>query len=472
MKRLPIRFKITLWFTVALTIVVFFTCFIVLMVNHQVIQKTIRDNLVVTVEDNVDEVEFRTSIDHVDLPNETDYFIIFRGGYLEIDDDFMDQVNEVYTALYYADKTLIYGENPISSKASHLEFIDSKIQRITVNHTSYYIFDRKLTLEGLEGLWLRGIVSENQGKTQISDIIKFSLLLLPFLVFVSAIGGYLLAKKMLRPIQMISESASKFGTGGELKQRIAIGEGKDELHQLAESFNGMFERLEEAFETERQFTSDASHELRTPVSVIMAQCEFSLEEPRSDEEYERALQTIQRQCRKMSKLINDMLDFTRLEMSADSYIREQIDLSELVQSVCFDMALIQENGIALESEIEHDIVFQGNRQLLSRLLTNLITNAYRYGKADGHIVVRLKQREGEVELSVSDDGIGIAPEEQKKIFQRFYQADNSHSGIGTGLGLSMVNEIVKFHGGRIQVESELGKGSSFLAYFGMSVELP
>lgn len=462
MKSLSIRSKITLWFAVALLLVVFFTFFIVLSANRQVIQKNIRDNLIETVEQNVDEIEFYNNIDNVDLYHESDYFIRFRGGYLEIDDDFLDQVNEVYTALYHVNHTLIYGENPISRQVSDVEFMDSTVQRIKVNHTLYYIFDRKLTVKGLEGLWLRGIVSEKQGMTQMSDITRLSLLLLPIMVLVSVTGGYLIAGRMLRPIKKISESASQIRSGGDLRKRIAIGEGKDELHQLAKSFNAMFQRLEEAFDAERQFTSDASHELRTPVSVITAQCELSLEEPRSPEEYEDALRTIQRQGRKMSKLINHMLDFTRLEMRADSYVRQTIDLTELVRSVCFDMALIQEKGIVLNYEVEEQVEYNGNYQLLSRMLTNLISNAYRYGKEKGHIFVRLKCQQQELELSVSDDGIGIVLEEQTKIFHRFYQADNSRSGSGTGLGLSMVYEIVQFHEGTISVESELEKGSTFI----------
>lgn len=460
MKNLSIRLKVTLWFTVILVLAVSFTYVIVFSVNRQMIQKTIRDELIRTVEDNVDEVEYYKSIGNTDL-QEVDYYMAFRDGYLEIDDDFLDKVNEVYTALYNEESALLYGENPISRQTADMEFMDSKIQRLTVNKTLYYVFDRKLTLKGLEGLWLRGVVSENQGMAEMSAITRLLLLFLPLFVVVSVIGGYLFARRMLRPIQEISELAAQIGSSGDLKRRIELGEGRDELHQLAASFNEMFQRLGEAFEAERQFTSDASHELRTPMSVITAQCEMSLEKTKSVEEYEDALRTIQRQGRKMSKLINDMLDFTRLEMRAESYVRESVDMTELVQSVCFDMALIKEKDITLNYETDDNVKVYGNRQLLFRLLANLISNAYRYGNEDGLIFVSLKCRGQETELSVADNGIGIAPEEQSQIFRRFYQADNSRSGVGTGLGLSMVYEIVQFHGGEIRVESELGKGSVF-----------
>ena len=465
MKNLPIRTKITMWFTAAILMIVLFAYFIVFGVYNQIAQRMIRDSLIETVENNVDEVEYYTNVEQFGQYNSTDYLRIYQDGYLEIDDDFLKQVNEVCTALYNTDLTLIYGENPIPIESAELDFLDAVVQKVKVKGILYYVFDRKLTVKGLEGLWLRGIVSERQGADLMTDVIRLSLLFLPFLAVVSAIGGYLLTRKMLSPIQAISKSASQISSGSDLGRRITLGPGEDELHQLAESFNEMFRRLEESFEAERRFTSDASHELRTPISVILAQCEFSLEEQRSSEEYEKALRTIERHGRKMSKLIRDMLDFTRLEMRTESFAQEPVDMAELVEAVCTDMALIQEKGITLRCETEKGMVLQGNRELLFRLLANLIGNAYRYGKENGHIFVCLKRMGEEMELSVSDDGIGISPEEQTNIFRRFYQVDHSRTGKGVGLGLSMVEEITKFHGGSIRVESELQKGSSFILRF-------
>lgn len=465
MKGLSIRTKIMMWFTAAILAVVFFTYFIVFHVHHQIIQKTIRDNLIETVENNVDEVEYYTNIEHFGLYNKTDYLRIYQDGYLEIDDDFLDQVNEVYTALYNTDMDFIYGENPIPRESAEMGFLDAKVRQVRTDGTLYYIFDRKLTAKGLEGLWLRGIASEHQGEDHMTDVIRLSFFFLPLLAAFSVAGGYLLTRKMLSPIQAISQSASQIGTGDDLGRRIDLGPGEDELHQLAESFNEMFQRLEESFEEQRQFTSGASHELRTPVSVILAQCEFSLEEKRSAEAYESALRTILRQGRKMSKMINDMLEFTRLETRTDSFGFAPVDMEELTKSVCSDMALIREKGITLRWEAESGILFYGSRELLWRLYTNLIQNAYRYGKENGHIFVRLRRDGEEMELSVSDDGIGILPEEQTKIFRRFYQVDRSRSGNGAGLGLSLVEGITKLHGGSIRVESEPGKGSNFILRF-------
>ncbi|MCD7774066.1 MAG: HAMP domain-containing histidine kinase [Clostridiales bacterium] len=465
MKNLSIRLKITLWFSAALIIIVSIAYVMALAVSNQIVQKTIRDNLIETVEDNVDEVEYFSSIDNVDLESDVDDFLAYGDGFLEIDDDFLDEVNQVYTSLYLYDGTFLYGENPIATSTSELDFSDSDVQRVTVGDTVYYVFDRMLTADGLEGLWLRGVVSEEQGGLQMTSISRTFLIIMPGVLIVAILGGYLVARRALRPISKISDSVKEIEQGGDLEKRIDIGNGNDELHRLADDFNRMFERLDKAFKAERQFTSDASHELRTPMTVIMAQCEMTLEKERTAEEYEDAIFLIQRQGRKMSKLINDMLDFTRLETKSDKYPMETVDFSELVTSVCGDMSLIRQHNIELTWEVEDNVKITGNYELLARLLANLIGNAYRYGNENGHTFVSLERKDGNILLSVKDDGIGIKEEDLDKIWTRFYQADSSHSGEGSGLGLSMVQGIAEFHGGRVLVESKIGSGSTFTCIF-------
>jgi signal transduction histidine kinase len=460
-KHLSIRWKITLWFSIALIVVVSMTYGIVLAVSEQVIQKTIRDNLIETVEHNYDEIEFYTDIDDVDLKNDVDHFVRYGDGYLEVDDDFLDQVNEVYTALYQEDGTLIYGENPVARDTAERDFQNAVVQKQRINGTLYYIFDRELSDQEIPGLWLRGVVAETQGAAQLQNISKLSLIVLPLVVLLAVVGGFVIASRALRPIRQIEQAANRISHGGDLKQRIDIGKGGDELHRLANRFNEMFERLDASFEAERQFTSDASHELRTPMSVILAQCEYSLEEDCTKEEYREAMRVIHRQSKRMSRLINDMLTFTRLENRANRYPMAMLDFGALVLDTCEDLALIEEHGIKLDCQAQTGVLLCGNRQLLIRMLTNLVSNAYRYGKDHGHIWVSLKEHPDALVLAVRDDGIGILSEDLPQIFRRFYQADSSRSSGGTGLGLSMVQGIVELHGGRISVESVYQKGSTF-----------
>ncbi len=461
MKHLSIRAKITLWFTAILAAVAALAVVAVLSISASVMQKTVRDNLVVMVAGNIDEIEFFPTLQGTEYDNDADIYIEYKGGYLEVDDDYLDLVNGISTSLYLENGVLLYGENPISKDAMAYPFADDTIQRISVKGIRYYIYDRMLTQPGLEGLWLRGIVSEEQGKGQLSDIARFSLYLLPLLLLLAAFGGYFIAGVTLRPIKKIEAAAKQIGKGQDLKKRIELAPGTDELHRLAATFNEMFARLDASFESERQFTSDVSHELRTPMSVILAQCEYSLEQVREPEEYEAALQTIQRQGEKVSALVENMLRFVRLEQKADSFPMERLDLSSLVSSVSEDMALLKEQGITLDFEAEQNVYVRGNRELLARLLTNHIGNAYRYGRENGSIQVKLATTASHAVLSVCDNGIGIVPEQQEKIFRRFYQVDPARAGKGAGLGLAMVREIAAFHGGEVRVESEAGKGSKF-----------
>ncbi|NCB91178.1 MAG: HAMP domain-containing protein [Clostridia bacterium] len=472
MKNISIRMKITLWFSTILFVITGLSFAVILSVSGSVLQKTIRDSLIDTIENNVDEVEFFNTMSRVENDNDADHYIEYNGGYLEVDDDYLDLVNGISTSLCFENGELLYGENPIMKDTKDYKLTDGKIQKLSVGKVTYYIYDRMLTREGLHGLWLRGVVSEEQGSVQLSNIARISLYILPLLLVFAAFGGYIIAGKTLKPLRQIEDAASRISKGPDLKKRIELSPGTDELHQLADTFNEMFDRLDQAFESEKQFTSDVSHELRTPMSVIMAQCEFSLEKLRTPEEYETALYVIKRQGGKMNRMIEDMLSFIRLERKSDSFIKESLNLSSLVTSVCEDMALLPDQGILLTSTVEDNIFIVGNQALLSRLLTNLISNAYRYGRPNGYIKVTLSSREPNAVLTVSDNGIGIAKDQLEKIFHRFYQIESSRSGKGTGLGLAMVQEIARFHNGTVHVESQPGEGSTFTIILGPTIDFP
>ena len=370
-------------------------------------------------------------------------------------------MNGIYTTLYKEDYELLYGENPIAEASGDIAFADNKLQTLRYKGTTYYLYDRSLKGEGMEDLWLRGIVSRSQGARWMDAIVILSMWLIPVLILLALAGGYFLAGRFLRPIQQMIQAASGIQQGQDLKKRIELNKGQDELHQLADTFNGMMDRLEASFQAEKQVTRDMSHELRTPVTVILSQCELSLEEEQDKSTYADALRLIQRQGQKMSVLINDMLMMTRMEQKRDSICMVQLDFSSLCASVCEDLRLIREKNIALSWQLEEHVLVMGNRELLQRLLANLIANAYRYGKEHGHIQVDLKQEHAEVLLSVTDDGRGIAKDQLAHIWQRFYQADASRSNQGSGLGLAMVQEIAQLHHGYMKVESVQGKGSCF-----------
>lgn len=492
-KRKSIRFRIIFSFSIAMILTTVLTFFMIRYVSQSVLEGTIRNYLVSAVEINAGEIVYEKELPKNSSGN---ILIKYQEGYLVIDQDFLDEMHEVESGLYTSDGTFLYGKNLEAEEDLEVSFTTSHIYKKEKNETYYYIYDRKIIGENLEDLWIRGMVPLTTEIQQMGDITRVALLFVPVIIVVTFLVGYLISSRLVLPIKKMELDASEISKGSDLKKRIDIGEGEDELHDLAEDFNAMIGRLNLAFESERRFTSDASHELRTPMAVIMAQTELILEEKRSVEEYQEALQVIERQGRRMSGLIDSMLDYTRLEQRAEEYTKEMLDLSKLVESICQDMQLIGDKEISLDYHVEPHVNVKGNSLLLSRLIQNLIDNAYKYGKQKGHIEVHLTYHvltEDEQELlwqsktskkeirkkadetrrailCVKDDGIGISEAEQKKIFDRFYRVDTSRThnrrlSYGYGLGLSMVKKIAEMHQAIVAVKSEEGKGSAFYIIF-------
>ena len=459
MKRAKLQWKLTCWFSAALLLMALLTFVIVFFVSHSVLQKNLKDELIHTVEDNLDEVEFYRSVSQMHIDGDTDHYIRYGVGYLEIDDDFLDQVNGICTGLYRENGELLYGENPIT-EVEIPAFADGVCHTVRQGGEVYYLFDRQLEQSPIRELWLRGVVAESQGDAPLRRIVRICLWCLGAMVLFAIGGGMAITRRALRPIRDLSQAAAQISGGDDLKKRIPAA-GNDELSQLAGAFNGMIQRLDEAFEAERQFASDASHELRTPMAVILAQCDEAMDADLSPEEYRQALRVIRRQGRRMNRMITGMLECMRMERKSDLYAREDVNLSELTESLCQDLALIGEKGIQVTWQVADGIHFTGDRTLLSRLIANLVGNAYRYGRENGHTQVTLS-REGEnILLSVADDGIGIAPDQQEKIFRRLYQGTSHRNGEGVGLGLSMARQIARMYGGEITVKSAPGAGSTF-----------
>lgn len=217
MNRLRIRTKITIWFAFAMIILAGLTLGCVLMISDNVVQKNIKDSLVETVSDNIDEVEYYHDKADANPDGDKDVYIQYQRGYLEIDDDYLDEMNGIYTTLYNEDATLLYGENPIAQATGKLNFSDNEIRSVQYKGSTYYIYDRSLKGEGLKDLWLRGIVSRNQGARWMDSIVILSMWLIPALILLALAGGYFLAGRFLRPIQHMIQAASGIQQGQDLK---------------------------------------------------------------------------------------------------------------------------------------------------------------------------------------------------------------------------------------------------------------
>ena len=293
-------------------------------------------------------------------------------------------------------------------------------------------------------------------------------------------GGYWLADRALRPVKAITQTAREISES-DLSRRLALGT-RDELGELADTFDQMLARLQAAFNRQRQFTADASHELRTPLTIVNLEASRALGEARSKEEYGRALEIIQGENEFMSRLVNNLLTLSRMDAGQTVLTLEEVDLGDIAVEAAERLhVLASRNRIGLVFEEVPEIMVMGDRQYLIQMISNLVENAIKYTSGTGnqvHLDVgEAPAATGSVGwVRVQDDGPGIPAEDLPRVFDRFYQVDRARSqnrveggaepradgaASGSGLGLSIVQWIARAHGGDVSAISEVGKGSTF-----------
>ena len=283
----------------------------------------------------------------------------------------------------------------------------------------------------------------------------------PFFVLISVLGGYFIVKKSLSPLEDLIKTASEIAGGKDLSKRLDTSS-SEEGRMLGSAFNSMLGRLDESFRKEKEFTDDASHELRTPVAVIRAEGEYALSSLDDKAEVEEALSTIVREADRMNRLISSLLALSRSDKGMLKADKKIFSLSSLICVIAEEMGEIaKEKALTFSSHIENDVSVFADEDMIARAIINLINNAIAFSKPSGSITLSLKKESGCALVSVEDDGIGIREEEQERIFDRFYQVDKSRTSSSSGLGLAMVKEIASLNGAEIKVESEFGKGSVF-----------
>jgi heavy metal sensor kinase len=277
-----------------------------------------------------------------------------------------------------------------------------------------------------------------------------------------AIGSYA-SERALRPISQMAAVARRIGQHN-LKERIALQGADDELKQLADSFDDMVERLDQAFAQQRQFVADASHELRTPLTALQLTIDGVRSDPTATaEDYRQVAASAAEATARMRRLVEDLLALAERDQPPP---HGRVALSSLAESVTDEMEPVAAlRGVHVESTVSASAVANGDQLTLRRALTNLVENAIRYNREGGHVTVEdAAAAPGHVAVAVRDDGMGIPSEALSHVFDRFYRVDKSRSRAegGSGLGLSIVAKIAREHGGRVDVESEVSKGSRFV----------
>ncbi len=279
-------------------------------------------------------------------------------------------------------------------------------------------------------------------------------------------GGWLLARRALRPVDRMTETARRIGAE-HLAERLEVTSTGDELDRLATTLNDMLGRLDAAFQQIRQFSADASHELQTPLTILRGELEVALRSPRSPEEYRRVLRSALEECERIAHLVEGLLLLARADAGVLRMDRKPVDLAELLAEVAGQVqVLAQAHRITLYVCSAEPAPIQGDPEHLGRLLLNLLENAIKYTPAGGRVALALRQVSGSALLEITDTGIGLSPEEQARIFQRFYRAAEAQSmdDRGAGLGLCIAQSIAEAHGGRIEINSTPGQGSTFTVH--------
>lgn len=439
MKINSVKTKISLLLTILMAALAVLLLVFMLVVTNAVARETTRQQLVDTLRSNLAYIEVQEQ-----KPS--------------IDTNFSYYHNGITTLVYSKNETLLAGQIPVTYHAQ-VPFENGIIRSIESGDSEYLVLDLWLASDWDHGVWLRGLAEAPDTAALSKNLLIIAFLALPVFIILAGWVSYHIARRAFRPLDHITATAEAINDANDLSGRITVSSKNAEFSRLANNFNQMFERLERSFEAEKQFTSDASHELRTPVSIIKGACEYAEKYDETPEDHAETISMIQRQTDKMATLINQLLHMTRMEQGTENIAMEQMNLGEFANSFCNEQPW---DHSRLTITAAHDISVFANKELLGRLIRNLVENAFKYSSANGQVRLNISSTSTEVLLSVQDNGIGIPPEEQQKIWQRFYQVDSSRgSDEGSGLGLSMVEQIAKLHGGYMTLESIPGKGSTF-----------
>ena len=432
--RIPVSIRVTVWFTAVIIFLFSIVLSSVILLEDRYINNTSTEELVSAVEK---------------IYEDPDEFENFNDG--------------IYYIKYNENNEIIAGKIPKDFDLT-LAFSIEDINTYQIENKKFLYYDTRLKNTGD---WIRGIYPLSRFQNDISKMwdILFYYIAPLFIAFVAFVG-YKIVKNAFKPVKKISETALEIKKSKNFSRRIELDNSEDEIHNMASAFNEMLDTVEETFIHEKQFSSDVSHELRTPITVILAQSDYALDYVDTLDEAMESFEVINRQAKKMTSLINQIMELSKLERQ-NEIEKERINFSNIILQLLEDYRTLLENSnIELITNIEKDLRIYGNKLMIERLFINLFTNAMKFTKTT--ISVSLNRINKEIILQIKDDGVGIAKEEQKYIWDRFFQINNSRNkdkNRGSGLGLSMVNKIAQLHSATIEVESEIGKGACFIVRF-------
>ena len=362
-------------------------------------------------------------------------------------------------AIYYNDGTTINVD--MDPQILALKFNNEQIRKIKLNNKTFLIYDKAIYNKNELLAWIRVSRSLYYITSTLANI-KVSLFIsTPIFIGISVIVVIFLINKILVPVDKITKTANAFSER-DLSRRLNIQETDDEIGRLAKTFNKMLTKIENSFQRERQFTSDASHELRTPITVIRTYGEEALKDNKPIKDYRKTIRNILNENKKMDHLISQLLFLAKSEENKNNLNIESIDLKVITEDVINTFKNIaKRKNIKFSLDIENNLKINADQLLITSLLMNLINNSIKYNKNNCFIKIRIFKENYYAKITIEDSGVGISEKDLPLIFNRFYKADDARNSEGAGIGLSIVKWIVDSHKGSIEAKSIVGKGTIF-----------
>ncbi len=354
---------------------------------------------------------------------------------------------------------------------------DQHFGNVKGGRSGYRGVARKFTLKGQ--LYTLVILQALHPQNEMLEEVRVTFAwVIPIAIFLASLGGYFLARKSLAPVVAMSSQAGRI-SAKNLHERLPIQNAKDELGRLAASFNDLLERVDQSFERQRRFMSDASHELRTPAAILRGESEVALSRTeRPAEEYRESLAVLHAEAQRLTQIVEDLFTLTRADAGQYPLSPHEFYLDELVAD-CTHAArsLASAKQISLTCEVPEELPIRADEALLRGMILNLLDSAIKYTPAGGRVTVSCGRSGAEYALSVTDSGEGIPGDLQQRVFERFFRVDKArtrseHDGGGAGLGLSIARWIAEAHHGRLILARSDSSGSTFSALLPAQVSVP
>jgi heavy metal sensor kinase len=375
------------------------------------------------------------------------------------------QASDARAVVLDAQRKTLYRSADVPETALAADDLRSEAPKIVPvgpsKRTFRFVSLRAVDPQGQEIGWIAYGLDEGPVHDRLRRLLLYFAVFVPVVLAVSSYVGHLFVKGAMAPVETLRAQAQRISRSS-LSERVPLPEAKGELRELATTFNEMLERLEKSFEQLRTFTSNASHELKTPLAVLRTEIELALSRRGEPIDHPALLASIAEEVARMTRVVENMMLLAQLDARQAPLRKVPVDLSAVATAIAEDARIMGEaRKVAVKASwIAPGVVVTGDEAAIRRVVMNLIENAIKYNREGGEVKLSVWAEEGSARIEVADDGPGIPPEHLPKLFERFHRVDKG-SGKGTGLGLSICKALVAAHDGRIDVKSQVGVGTTF-----------